>query len=84
MIDPRKLDELVNTLSSLLPPGITAIKQEFKQNAKAALQGVFEHMDLVSREEFEIQAAVLLRTREKLETLEQQLEKLERQLNIKT
>lgn len=83
MIEPSKIDDLVNSLSRLLPPGVEALKDEFKKNAKAAIQGAFERLNLVSREEFDIQTAVLTRTREKLEAMEQQLAELERQLAIK-
>lgn len=83
MIDPKKIDELVNSLSRLLPPGLETLKNEFKKNAKTVIQKAFEHLDLVNREEFDVQAAVLARTREKLEAMEQQLAELERQLNIK-
>lgn len=57
------------------------IKEDAKQNIKTLLQSQLSKLDLVSREEFDSQAQVLLRTREKLEQLEQQLANLEQKIN---
>ena len=73
------LDEIAEKLVSLLPPGARGLQQELEKNFRAVLQSSFEKLDLVSREEFEVQAAVLARTREKLEQLEKLVSKLEKQ-----
>ena len=83
MLNAKNIEELSNKLSSLLPPGFSELKNDFEKNARAAIQTAFERMNLVSREEFDIQAALLSRTREKLEALELQLKELERQMGIK-
>lgn len=78
MIDLGKIDEIVNRLSDSLPPGVTKLKDDVEAQFRTVLKGAFEKMDLVSREEFDIQKAVLERTRIKLEALQRQLDDLER------
>jgi ubiquinone biosynthesis accessory factor UbiK len=78
MIDLAQLDELARRLSSLVPPGVRESRDELQQNFKSVLQAGLGKLDLVTREEFDVQRAVLLRTREKLDALEQQLTELAR------
>ena len=73
MIDLAQLDELARRLSSLVPPGLKEGREELQQNFKSVLQAGLGKLDLVTREEFEVQRAVLARTREKLEALERDL-----------
>jgi hypothetical protein len=80
MIDLDKLDDLARRLSSLVPPAMREGREELQQNFKAVLQAGLGKLDLVTREEFEVQRAVLLRTREKLEALEEMVATLEAQL----
>ncbi len=77
MIDPKILDNLASRLAAALPPGIKEIKQDAEKNFRAILQGTFAKLDLVTREEFDVQTAVLSRTRDKLEELEQHITRLE-------
>ncbi len=77
MIDLSHIDDLARRLSSLVPPGLREGGEELQQNFKAVLQTGLSKLDLVTREEFEVQRAVLLRTREKLETLQQAVAQLE-------
>ncbi len=76
MIDLAQLDELARRLSSLVPPGLREGREELQQNFKSVLQAGLGKLDLVTREEFDVQRAVLARTREKLEALERQLAEL--------
>ena len=76
MIDLAQLDELARRLSSLVPPGLREGREELQQNFKSVLQAGLGKLDLVTREEFEVQRAVLARTREKLEALELQVQQL--------
>ena len=76
-IDPAQLDELVRRLSGLLPPGLAGLREETEKNFRAVLQGGLERLDLVNREEFEVQKAVLQKTRARLEQLEKQLQAME-------
>ena len=76
MIDLAQLDELARRLSNLVPPGLREGREELQQNFKSVLQAGLGKLDLVTREEFDVQRAVLLRTREKLDALEQRLAEL--------
>ncbi|MDI9237909.1 accessory factor UbiK family protein [Lysobacter sp. LF1] len=80
MIDLNPIDDLARRLSSLVPPGLRESREELQQNFKAVLQSGLAKLDLVTREEFEVQRAVLLRTREKLEELQRTVAELEAQL----
>ena len=77
MIDLAQLDELARRLSNLVPPGLKESQEELQQTFKSALQSGLGKLDLVTREEFDVQRAVLLRTREKLEALERAVAALE-------
>lgn len=68
------LNELVGKLGQALPPGAVELKADFEKNARGAVQSVLEKMDLVTREEFDLQVALLQRTREKLDRLEKLIE----------
>ena len=76
MIDLSQLDELARRLSNLVPPGLREGREDLQQNFKSVLQAGLGKLDLVTREEFDVQRAVLLRTREKLDALEQRLAEL--------
>lgn len=80
MIDLAHIDELARRLSGLVPPGLRESREELQENFKAVLQAGLARLDLVTREEFEVQRAVLLRTREKLEELERSVARLEARL----
>jgi hypothetical protein len=77
MIDFRALDELTRKLTALLPPSMGEAREDLGRNMRAALQAGLAKLDLVTREEFDVQQAVLRRTREKLEALERKLAELE-------
>ena len=80
MLDPKHLDDLTQRLSSLIPQGVKNVQTDIEKNIRAVLQGAFAKMDLVTREEFDVQSAVLARTRAKLDALEKQVSALEQQL----
>ena len=75
--DPKTLDELARRLAESVPPGVSAMRQELEQNFRSVLQSGLNRLDLVTRQEFEVQAGVLRRTRERLEQLEERLRRLE-------
>ena len=75
--DPRLIDDLAKRLASSLPEGLVALRRDLEQNFKSVLQSGLTRFDLVTREEFDVQAAVLRRTREKLEQIEARLRELE-------
>jgi BMFP domain-containing protein YqiC len=70
------LDELTKRISSLIPGDVRHMQEDIENNVRSLLQATLTKMNLVSREEFDVQSAVLQRTREKLEQLEKQLVKL--------
>jgi len=77
MIDLKTIDDLARRLGDLVPPGMKEARAELEQNMKATLQAGLGKLDLVTREEFEVQRAVLLRTREKIDVLERAVQALE-------
>ncbi len=74
MLDPKIFEDLNNRLGALIAASPAA---DLEKNARALLASFFGKLDLVSREEFDIQTQVLLRTREKLKALETRLDELE-------
>ncbi len=80
MIDPKVFDDLARRLADIAPPGLREMQQDLERNFRAVLQATFAKLELVTREEFEVQKTVLARTRAKLEALETQLAELERQV----
>lgn len=76
MFDPKQFDDLAKKLFAALPPSLQNIEKDIQQKFKEVLHTAFAHMDLVTREEFDVQTKVLARTREKLEHLQQQVDDL--------
>jgi BMFP domain-containing protein YqiC len=74
------LNKFSQQFNTVIGPGIESLGADVRRQVRAAAQASFEKMDFVSREEFEAQKAVLLRTRLKLEALEKQLAELEGQI----
>lgn len=72
-MNKESIETLARRLAASLPQGLLAVKSDVEENFRAVLKGSLARMDLVTREEFEIQEAVLQRTREKLEALEARL-----------
>jgi len=83
-LDPKILDDLSNRVSQLLPPTARNFGQDLEKNLRAAVNAAFAKLDLVTREEFEIQSGVLQRTRERLVELEQRVATMEREANTPT
>jgi BMFP domain-containing protein YqiC len=78
MIDVHSLDDLAQRLAAMVPPGISQAREDLTATFRSALQSGLRQLDLVTREEFDVQRCVLLRTREKIEELERQVAALER------
>lgn len=79
MLDPKHLDDLTQRLAGSLPKGLQVLQADISRNLRATLEAGLSRLDLVTREEFDVQAAVLARTREKLDRLEAQVARLERE-----
>jgi BMFP domain-containing protein YqiC len=76
MFDPKHFDELTQKLIAILPSSVQNFEKEIQHKFKSILNATFSRLDLVTREEFDIQMRVLVRTREKLEQLQTQVDKL--------
>jgi BMFP domain-containing protein YqiC len=76
-MQPQFIEELVERFATGLPKGVTVLREDIENNFRAVLQSGLAKLDLVTRQEFDVQAAVLKRTREKLETLEARLAELQ-------
>ncbi len=71
------IDELARRLADSVPQGLRSVKDDLEKNFRSVLRSGLGKLDLVTREEFEVQEAVLARTRQKLEALEERLQTLE-------
>jgi ubiquinone biosynthesis accessory factor UbiK len=83
MISATSIDELAQRLAAIVPPGLKEAREDLGKNFRAVLQSGLGKLDLVTREEFDVQRCVLLRTREKIEELERQLAALEASLSAR-
>ena len=81
MINPAKIEEIAKQLTENMPQGMKNLAENFEAKTKQVLQNKLSQMDFVSREEFDIQSQVLIRTREKLIQLEERVSQLEAKLN---
>ena len=83
MINPAKLEEIAKQITENMPQGVKNLADTLEGKTKQAIQNKLSEMDFVSREDFEVQSQVLLRTREKLAILEQRVNELEAKLAYK-
>jgi len=74
---------MAQKLGAALPEGLQAVQRDVEKNFKTILQNSFAKMDLVTREEFDVQMEVLKRSREKLDKMQEKIEQLETALNQK-
>jgi len=80
MISNQTINRLSDKINDLLPSGLQQLKSDFDSRLKTLLQQQLAQYELVSREEFDIQARILQRTRAKLESIEAKLKELEKSL----
>lgn len=80
MLDPKLFDEIAQKLSQSVPAGVKTLQEDVDKNLRSALASALNRLDLVTREEFEVQAQVLARTRAKLDAMSQRVAELERQV----
>jgi BMFP domain-containing protein YqiC len=79
-MNEKTLQDLVRKLADSVPDGLRSVRSDLEKNFRSVLQSGLDKLELVTREEFEVQEAVLQRTREKLEALEERLKELEENL----
>ena len=84
MLDPKKLEQVARQIQNVLPQGIKDFGDDIDKKIRTVLQSQLNKLDLVNREEFDVQTQGLLRTREKLNRLEQRLNELEAGLLAKS
>ncbi len=72
------IENLARKLAESVPEGLRSVREDLESNFQSVLRSGIGKLDLVTREEFEVQQAVLARTREKLEALEAQIEEMEK------
>ncbi len=77
MLDPKIFDDISKRLAGSIPPGMQSLHDDLQRNLHTTLESALSKLNLVTRDEFDIQQAVLHRTRQKLELLEAQLRALE-------
>ncbi|MDR3390005.1 MAG: accessory factor UbiK family protein [Rudaea sp.] len=83
MINIQAIDELAKRLADLVPPGAREARDDIANNFRDALRAGLRRLDLVTREEFDVQRCVLLRTREKVEALEVRISELDELLGAR-
>jgi hypothetical protein len=77
MIESKKVNAFVADVMGAIPEGLKQVPEEFEGLLKSALASAFDKMNLVTREEFDVQSKVLARTREKLAALQKRVDALE-------
>lgn len=77
MIDPKKIEQIAQQIHNSLPQGLKDFGEDAESKIKQILQAQLAKLDVITREEFDIQIQVLLRTRQKLDALEKRLDALE-------
>ncbi len=80
MLNPSDLESLAKKIVEVMPEGLGQVPDGVQSQVKAILSSSFAKMDLVTREEFDVQSGVLAKTRAKLEALEKQVSELESRL----
>ncbi|MFI0488223.1 MAG: accessory factor UbiK family protein [Yersinia sp. (in: enterobacteria)] len=81
MIDPKKIEQIARQVHESMPKGIREFGEDVEKKIRLILQSQLTRLDLVNREEFDVQTQVLLRTREKLALLAQRVAELDAKLN---
>ena len=77
MIDPKKIEQIARQVHESMPTGLREFGDDIEKKVRQVIQSQLTRLDVVSREEFDVQTQVLLRTREKLALLEQRISELE-------
>jgi len=81
MINAKKIEDIAKQVTDAIPPSLKNIASDFEDKTKTVLQRKLSQLDVVSREEFDVQTQVLLKTREKISELEAKIAELEDKLN---
>ena len=83
MMDRQDIDQIALRLVSLVPPGLAEAQQDLRANFHDVLAQGLRHLDLVTREEFDVQTLLLARTRRKVDALERRVADMEASLSAR-
>ncbi len=83
MLNAKKIEEIAKQVTESIPPGLKNVANEFEEKAKTVLQSKLSQLDVVTREEFDVQTQVLIKTRSKLSELQAKLAELEEKITAK-
>lgn len=81
MINAKKIEEIAKQVTDAIPPSLKNIASDLEDKTKTILQKKLSQLDVVSREEFDVQTQVLIKTREKIADLEAKMTELEMLIN---
>ncbi|XQW85020.1 ubiquinone biosynthesis accessory factor UbiK [Thalassotalea piscium] len=81
MINSKKIEDIAKQVTDAIPPGLKNLANDFEEKTKTVIQRKLSELDVISREEFDVQTQVLLKTREKLAALEVKVAELEAKLS---
>ena len=76
-IDPKNIDDIAKKIKGVLPESLKSSKEEMQKTLKSGAEGVFQKLDLVSREEYDIQVSLLQKCQKKIDELEAKISELE-------
>jgi len=80
MINAKKIEDIAKQVTESIPPGLKNLASDLEDKTKTILQRKLSQLDVVTREEFDVQTQVLLKTRQQLTALEAKLTQLESKL----
>ena len=83
MINSKKIEDIAKQVTEAIPPGLKNLANDFEDKTKTVIQRKLTELDVISREEFDVQTQVLLKTREKLAALEAKVADLEAKISEK-
>ena len=83
MLNEKKIDDIAKQVTDALPPSLKNLANDFEDKTKSVLQRKLSQLDVVTREEFDVQTQVLIKTRTKIAELESRLAELEASLTEK-
>ena len=76
--DPKNVDDFANKIKDIMPESLKSSKEEMQKTLKSGAEGVLQKLDLVSREEYDIQVSLLKKCQEKISELEEKIDQLEK------
>ncbi|SDB49926.1 hypothetical protein SAMN02927930_01941 [Pseudidiomarina indica] len=78
-MDPKKIEDIARQINDSIPAGVKDFAGQFEQRVKTILQQQLSKLDVVTREELDVQQQMLLRLRQRVEQLEQELAQLKQE-----